>query len=162
MTTGPAGPTASLRSLFRVSPNRDLQFQTLKLTFSSAETSAILGRGAGARFLIKSMTSGGTARRAGYHLTPRMRHGAHQGDPRAEKQGFPLGTSSTRVHRSPLFPRPEAAPAPLQAPARQDAGWGTRGDRCAYFNGSVLKSGRSEHLALTLNAKAPGVWSAPG
>ena len=106
-TTGPAGPTASLRSLFRVSPDRDLQFQTLKLTFSSAETSAILGRGAGARFLINSMTSGGTAWRAGYHLTPSMRHGARQGDPRAEKQGSlwaPLPRGSTEAHSS-LSPR---------------------------------------------------------
>ena len=105
-TPGPAGPTASLGSLFRVSPDRDLQFQTLELTFSSAETSAILGRGAGARFLISSMTSGGTAWRAGYHLTPSMRHGARQGDPRAEKQGSlwappPRGSAEARSSLGP-------------------------------------------------------------
>ena len=37
--------------------NKDSQLQTLKLTFSSAETSAILGSGVGARFFINNKTS---------------------------------------------------------------------------------------------------------
>lgn len=55
--------------MWETSPHIDIHFPTPKLTFSSAETSAILGSGAGARFLISNKTSGKKVRRAGYYLT---------------------------------------------------------------------------------------------
>lgn len=64
-----------------------------------------------------------------------------RGDPRAEEQGFPLGTSSTRVHRGPLFPRPPSLLTllPYRLWPGKTMAEGTRQDRCACFNSSVLK-----------------------
>lgn len=74
---GPAGsgndslPERFFLTGWRVETNQDFQFHTQKLTFSSAETSAILGSGVGARFFINNKTSREKKRRqAGYRSPP--------------------------------------------------------------------------------------------
>lgn len=127
--------------------DKDVQFPTLRLTFSSVDTSAILGSGLGARFFINSKTS-----RKETRLSSRL-------PPLSVK--WQNGHQRTRGHRSRgalrVPPKPSAHMSPFAPPVHVQVPWpgGTpAGGHTQHGPDNCAKNGWKPHKTL-LFQRAP-------
>lgn len=102
--------------------NKDPRLPTLRLTFSSAETSAILGSGDGARFFTSNKTS---RKHTSVQLVTVQAHRT-AGRPKDRKQGFPRCLLRRWLHKPTALGLHVCSPWLTQARAWQEPAVGHR------------------------------------